>query len=122
MNVLLVQPPFVQLNAPYPATAYLASFLRQEGHTARMIDLSIELFHRIFCSTGFARIFAEAGQRLSGRLGSLDAPIRENLLRYLSNADRYIESIDRIVELLASGDDALAHAMTTSGRVPWGHR
>jgi radical SAM superfamily enzyme YgiQ (UPF0313 family) len=122
MNVLLVQPPFVQLNAPYPATAYLASFLRQEGHTARILDLSIELFHRIFCSTGFARIFAEAGQRLSGRLGSLDAPIRENLLRYLSNADRYVESIDRIVELLASGDDALAHAMTTSGRVPWGHR
>ena len=24
--------------------------------------------------------------------------------------------------LLASGDDALAHAMTTAGRIPWGHR
>jgi radical SAM superfamily enzyme YgiQ (UPF0313 family) len=122
MQVLLVQPPFVQLNSPYPATAYLASFLRREGHTARILDLSIELFHRIFCSAGFARIFAEAGRRLSGRLGSFDAPTRENLLRYLSNADRYVESIDRIVTLLASGDDALAHAMSTAGRVPWGHR
>jgi radical SAM superfamily enzyme YgiQ (UPF0313 family) len=122
MNVLLVQPPFVQLNAPYPATAYLASFLRREGHTAHVVDLSIELFRRIFCRAGFSRVFSEAGQRLSGRLGSFDAPIRENLLRYLSNADRYIESIDRVVELLASGDDALAHAMTSAGRIPWGHR
>ncbi|MCX7029908.1 MAG: radical SAM protein [Spirochaetes bacterium] len=122
MQVLLVQPPFVQLNSPYPATAYLASFLRREGHTARIVDLSIELFRRIFCSAGFARVFAEAGQRLTDRLGSFDAPTRENLLRYLSNADRYVESIDRIVELLALGDDALAHAMTTTGRVPWGHR
>jgi radical SAM superfamily enzyme YgiQ (UPF0313 family) len=122
VNVLLVQPPFVQLNAPYPATAYLASFLRREGHEARILDLSIELFRRIFCSAGFARVFAEAGERLAGRLGSLDAPTRENLLRYLSNAVRYVESIDRIVELLASGDDALAHAMTTAGRFPWGHR
>ncbi len=122
MQVLLVQPPFVQLNAPYPATAYLASFLRREGHTAQIVDLSIELFHRVFCSAGFARIFAEAEQRLSGRLGSFDAPIRENLLRYLSNADRYVASIDRIVGLLASGDDAFAHAMSTAGRIPWGHR
>jgi radical SAM superfamily enzyme YgiQ (UPF0313 family) len=122
VTILLVQPPFVQLNAPYPATAYLASFLRREGHTARVLDLSIELFRRVFSSSGFARIFAEAGERLAGRLGSFDAPTRENLLRYLSNAARYIESIDRIVELLAAGDDALAHAMTTTGRLPGGHR
>ena len=122
MRILLVQPPFVQLNAPYPATAYLASFLRREGHEARIVDLSIEMFRRIFSREGFARVFAAAAERLDGRLGSFDAPTRGNLLRYLSNADRYLESIDRIVELLASGDDALAHAMATAGRVPWGHR
>ena len=122
MNVLLVQPPFVQLNSPYPATAYLASFLRREGHTAQVVDLSIELFHRIFSAAGLDRVFSEAGRRFAGRIPSLDRPIRENLLRYLSNADRYVESIDRIVGLLASGDDALAHAMSTAGRIPWGHR
>ena len=56
MDVLLVQPPFVQLNTPYPATAYLASFLRREGHTARILDLSIELFHRIFSRAGSATL------------------------------------------------------------------
>jgi radical SAM superfamily enzyme YgiQ (UPF0313 family) len=122
VNVLLVQPPFVQLNAPYPATAYLASFLRTAGHEARIVDLSIELFRRIFCAEGLSRVFAEAGERLSGRLGSFDAPTRENLVRYLSNAVRYVESIDRIVGLLASGDDALAHALSTAARFPWGHR
>ena len=71
MRVLLVQPPFVQLNSPYPATAYLASFLRREGHEARVVDLSIELFRRIFSRDGLARVFAEAERRLL--LGEVEA-------------------------------------------------
>ncbi len=122
MRVLLVQPPFVQLNAPYPATAYLASFLRREGHEARIVDLSIELFHRIFSREGLARVFVEAERRLPPRLAGLDRPTRENLTRYLSNADRYVENIDRVVGLLATGDDALAHEIASTRRVPWGHR
>lgn len=122
MNVLLIQPPFVQLNAPYPSTAYLASFLRREGHTASIVDLSIELFRRIFGATGLARLFADARERLAGRLASFDAATRGNLLRYLSNADRYVQIIDRVVGLLASGDDALAHEMCAAGRIPAGHR
>jgi radical SAM superfamily enzyme YgiQ (UPF0313 family) len=122
MRVLLVQPPFVQLNAPYPATAYLASFLRREGHEARVVDLSIELFHAIFSRTGLERVFTEAERRLPRQLEGLDRPTRENLARYLSNADRYVETIDRIVGLLATGDDALAHELAATRRVPWGHR
>jgi radical SAM superfamily enzyme YgiQ (UPF0313 family) len=122
MRVLLVQPPFVQLNAPYPATAYLASFLRREGHEARVVDLSIELFHRIFSGPGLARVFAEAERRLPPRLAGLDRPTRENLVRYLSNADRYLEAIDRVVHLLSAGDDAFAHEIASAARVPWGHR
>ncbi|HSV94001.1 MAG TPA: radical SAM protein, partial [Desulfobacterales bacterium] len=122
MRVLLVQPPFVQLNAPYPATAYLAAFLRAEGHEARIVDLSIELFHRIFSKPGLGRIFAEAERRLPRQLAGLDRSTRENLARYLSNADRYLESIDRLVRLLATGDDAFAHEIAATRRVPWGHR
>jgi radical SAM superfamily enzyme YgiQ (UPF0313 family) len=122
MDVLLVQPPFVQLNSPYPATAYLASFLRSQGHSARVVDLSIELFHRIFSRAGLTVAFAEAERRLAARSSSFDAATRANLLRYLSNAERYVESIDRVVGLLAHGDDAFAHELATAGRVPWGHR
>jgi len=122
VNVLLVQPPFVQLNAPYPAIAYLKSFCAREGHEARCLDLSIELFRALFSAAGLEAAFAEAGTRLAGRIPSFDAPTRRNLLRYLSNADRYVECIDRIVELLAVGDDALAHALSSTRRIPYGHR
>ena len=63
MELLLVQPPFVQLNAPYPAIAYLAGFCRREGHSVRCLDLSIELFRTIFCSAGLTLTFAEAERR-----------------------------------------------------------
>ena len=122
MRVLLVQPPFVQLNAPYPAVAYLAAFCRREGHDARCLDLSIELFRRIFCAQGLQRVFAEAEKRLPGRLADLDVPTRSNVLRYLSNADDYVRVIDPIVRLLSAGDDAFAHELAAARRVPWGHR
>ncbi len=122
MRVLLVQPPFVQLNAPYPAVSYLASFCRREGHDVRCLDLSIELFRRIFCATGLQRVFAEAEKRLPARLAGFDAPTRSNILRYLSNADDYIRVIDPIVRMLSAGDDAFAHELAAARRVPWGHR
>jgi radical SAM superfamily enzyme YgiQ (UPF0313 family) len=123
MQLLLVQPPFVQLNAPYPAIAYLKSFCTGEGHEARCLDLSIELFRAIFSGTGLTRIFAEAETRLAGRESSFDPATRKNVLRYLSNAERYIGAIDRIIGLLSgSGDDALCHELAAGRRVPWGHR
>ena len=122
MRILLVQPPFVQLNAPYPAVPYLASFCRREGHTVECLDLSIELFHRIFSGSGLALIFAEAEKRLPSRMPRLDAATRDNLLRYLSNADRYVRTIDAIVGLLATGDNAFSNELAAGRRVPWGHR
>jgi radical SAM superfamily enzyme YgiQ (UPF0313 family) len=122
MEILFIQPPFVQLNTPYPATAYLASFARQAGHAARVVDLSIELFHRIFSAAGLRVVFTEAERRLAGRWGAFDAPTRANLQRALSNASAYQQVIGRVVGLLSGGDDAFAHELATAGRVPWGHR
>jgi radical SAM superfamily enzyme YgiQ (UPF0313 family) len=122
MRVLLVQPPFVQLNAPYPAVAYLASFCRREGHEVECLDLSIELFHRIFSAEGLARIFTEADKRLPSRMPGFDAATRANILRYLSNAGRYVQSIDPIVRLLSTGDEAFSYELAAGRRVPWGHR
>jgi radical SAM superfamily enzyme YgiQ (UPF0313 family) len=122
MDLLLIQPPFVQLNSPYPAIAYLASYARREGHVVKCHDLSIELFRAIFCSAGLTRVFAEAEKRLAGRIDTFDRPTRKNVQRYLSNAERYVQSIDRVIGLLAGGDDAFAHELSAGRRVPWGHR
>jgi len=40
--ILLLTPPFVQLNTPYPATPVLAGFLRSRGYAVEQRDLSLE--------------------------------------------------------------------------------
>ena len=52
MRCLLVTPPMIQLNTPYPATAYLTGFLRlharELGLEVAQADASIALFLRLF--------------------------------------------------------------------------
>jgi hypothetical protein len=54
MRALLVTPPMIQLNTPYPATAYLTGFLRLHGSNLGLkvmqADASIALFLRLFSS------------------------------------------------------------------------
>ena len=46
-KTLLATPPFVQLNCPYPATAYLAGYLRRRGLEGTQAGLGIELIVRL---------------------------------------------------------------------------
>jgi radical SAM superfamily enzyme YgiQ (UPF0313 family) len=57
-TILLIQPPFVQLNTPYPAPYYLKTFLEKRGYRVSVQDHSIGLFERIFCRDGLAKVFA----------------------------------------------------------------
>ena len=67
MRCLLVTPPMIQLNTPYPATAYLTGFLRQHAEkldlTVTQADASIALFLRLFSAPMVERMAAELGQR-----------------------------------------------------------
>ena len=60
MRVLLLTPPMVQLNTPYPATAYLTGFLRLHearlGLTVRQADPALALFLRLFSAPQVARL------------------------------------------------------------------
>ena len=42
-RLLLITPPFTQVNCPYPATAYLKGYLERKGFPVDQFDLSIEL-------------------------------------------------------------------------------
>ena len=48
MKIVLIQPPLVQLNSPYPSIYYLRSFLAKGGHEVKTRDHSIALFEKIF--------------------------------------------------------------------------
>src|SRR3954462_7993886 len=60
MRVLLVTPPMIQLNTPYPATAYLTGFLRQHaailGVDVTQADASIALFLRLYSASYVTRM------------------------------------------------------------------
>jgi hypothetical protein len=56
MKVLLITPPMTQLNTPYPATAYLTGFLKQQGYTVTQRDLAIDLLLDIFSRQGLEKL------------------------------------------------------------------
>jgi len=54
MKILLITPPIIQPNSPYPATAYLYDFLK-EKYEVSQIDSSIELLNRVLCKKFFEK-------------------------------------------------------------------
>lgn len=90
MRTLLITPPMVDLNAPYPATGILYHWLKKYNHEATQVDASIALFHKIFCQEGLARIISALAP------GSQSSAV-ENLLQAQV---RYLNCIDPIVDYL----------------------
>ncbi|MCL2319546.1 MAG: radical SAM protein, partial [Treponema sp.] len=132
-QIVLIQPPFVQLNSPYPAPYYLKSFLEQRGFEVTVLDHSIGLFERIFSRSGLERIFADAadgsgaspGSRPSGASGKrgrnrIAAEIAE---RFFSEKELWLASIDRLVAFLRGRDPEWGHFLAlANGCVPGGPR
>ncbi|MDR3248094.1 MAG: radical SAM protein [Treponema sp.] len=122
-EAVLIQPPLVQLNGPYPAPYYLAAFLRNRGVTVRVLDHSIGLFERIFCRAGLERIFADAEKVLGDGDEMARAPARATAQRFLSESDRWVNCIDRLVNFLRGRDREWGHFLAlANGTLPGGPR
>lgn len=113
MNCLLITPPLVQSNAPYPATAYLTGFLRDRGETATQIDMSIELLCQIFSRETVLRISEEIGSRNSCSAKAID---------FLQQRDEYIRAVDPAIRYLQNRDPSLAHRIACTDFLPQGSR
>jgi len=113
-NVVLIQPPFVQLNSPYPAPYYLKSFLEQRGFHVTVLDHSIGLFERIFSRAGLERIFADA---------ALLPGYKSETETFLSERDLWCVSIDRLIAFLRQRDREWGHFLAlANGCLPGGRR
>jgi hypothetical protein len=55
--VLLITPPFTQLNTPYPATAYLKGFFNTKNIPTVQADLGIEVTMELFSKQGLEKLF-----------------------------------------------------------------
>jgi radical SAM superfamily enzyme YgiQ (UPF0313 family) len=125
MRVLLLTPPMVQLNTPYPATAYLTGFLRQHaaefGLEIQQADPALELFLAIFCRDGLTRVRAALPKRVGPPPGAR-APVPRSVASFVTQAARYLETIDPVIRFLQGRDPALAETIAGRGYLPEGPR
>jgi hypothetical protein len=107
--ILLITPPLTQLNTPYPATAYLKGFLRQQGHTVHQADFGIELVLKMFSPKGLSRIFAAAAGKTN---------LSANSKRILRLQPYYLETIGPVIRFLQNKDNTLAQQICYNGFLP----
>lgn len=110
IRVLLVTPPFTQLNTPYPATQYLKGYLNTLGVSSRQKDLGIDVFHKIFSKEGLKEVF------------DIDAAkVRElepNLKHIYALRFRYIQTIDNVIRFLCGNNPTLAYEIANRQYLP----
>ena len=109
-KILLLTPPFVQLNTPYPATAYLKGFLNTLNYESFQADLGIEVILAVFSKKGLTQLFEKTE----------NAPlsISENSQRILALKDNYIATIDPTIRFLQHKNPTLALAIADRNYLP----
>ncbi len=111
-EILLITPPFVQPNTPYPATAYLKGYLAGEGVDVGHYDLSIGLLGEIFSAGFLGLLFATAPGNDAG----------ENITRIYNLRRRYIATIGPVIDFLRGNDLSLAQLICSPDFLPQGGR
>jgi hypothetical protein len=107
-NILLVTPPFTQLNTPYPATAYLKGFLKTKGMAASQMDLGIETILQLFSQKGITQIFEQVEEK------DLDFPSK----KIFSQRVKYISSIEEVIAFLQGENKDLANKINQRNFLP----
>jgi len=126
MHCLLVTPPMIQLNTPYPATAYLTGFLRQHvaalDLTVSQADASIALFLRLYSAPLVARMAEELRERASAMQPRRRAAMPAAIAHFLAHADRYIDTVEPVIRFLQRRDPTLALRIVGRNLLPEGPR
>ena len=109
-KVLLITPPFTQLNTPYPATAYLKGFLNIKSIPAYQCDLGIETILALFSSEGLKSLFQEI---------EIKKPeFSANGQRIFNLRESYIQTIDQVIAFLQGKNVVLAHVICEGSFLP----
>jgi hypothetical protein len=107
-QVLLLTPPFTQLNTPYPATAYLKGFLNTLGVSSHQSDMGLEVILQIFSKKGLSSTFEK----------QLSAEATPNAARIYALGAQYITTIDPVVCFLQGKAHTLAHRICSRNWLP----
>jgi len=108
-ELLLITPPFTQLNTPYPATAYIKGFLNTKNVSSYQIDLGIEVILQLFSKIGIQKVFAK----------EIDLKnISENSQRIFALREEYIKTIDQVILFLQNQNPTLARQICSMNFLP----
>ncbi|OFY11843.1 MAG: hypothetical protein A2X11_03150 [Bacteroidetes bacterium GWE2_42_24] len=108
--VLLITPPLMQPNTPYPATPLLTGFLKSKGYTVFQADLGIELLRKVFSSDGLIKLFNEAEKYQGER--------SRELRRLLALRQQYIDTIGPVMAFLTNPTTDVATRITGRDWLP----
>ena len=109
-KILLLTPPFMQLNTPYPATAYLKGFLNTLGYESYQADLGIEVILAIFSKKGLLGLFENVEK--------YPLSISSNSERIIALKAEYIATIDPTIRFLQHKNPTLALAIADRSYLP----
>ena len=113
MKTIIITPPVVQFNSPYPSGAYLKAFFThpegggQSADDVTWYDLNIRLFYEVFSRNGLTKLF-ELSEKNALKLADEaerkgDENTAFNLRRYISQKSNWINWIDFITSVLSGG-------------------
>ncbi|WP_312818088.1 B12-binding domain-containing radical SAM protein [Kaistella carnis] len=107
-DLLLITPPFTQLNTPYPATAYIKGFLNTKNISSYQIDLGIEVILELFSKSGIEKVFATNTTEITS----------ENSKRIFALREEYIKTIDQVILFLQNHNPTLARQICSMNFLP----
>ncbi|MGB0932849.1 MAG: B12-binding domain-containing radical SAM protein [Lishizhenia sp.] len=109
-DILLITPPFTQLNTPYPATAYLKGFLNTKNISSFQCDLGIEVILSLFSKIGLTAIFNHAESQQNN--------FSKNSRRIYQLKNEYVNKIDDVISFLQGKNLTLARQIAAQNFLP----
>ncbi len=109
-DLLLITPPFTQLNTPYPATAYIKGFLNTIDVSCFQMDLGIEAILQLFSKEQLTSVFELAYENETVQTA--------NTARMYALKELYINRIDTVISFLQGKQDTLARQLCTDCFLP----
>lgn len=113
-DILLITPPFTQLNTPYPATAYIKGFLNTIDVDSYQMDLGIEVILALFKSETFYRLFTIAHKE--------ETITSDNSKRIYALRDHYLKPLDEVILFLQGKNQTLARQICSGNFLPQASR
>lgn len=113
-EVLLITPPFTQLNTPYPATPYLKGFLNTLGIQSFQLDLGLEVILSLFTRKNLKTIFEIANKDNRIKSG--------NAQRIYNQRFNYEITIDAVIRFLQGNNESLGRLISSDDFLPQGSR